>query len=73
QVPRALLPLSASGEVDVAVAVDDYGRPGPAAKKGLMLRGRATVRTDDDGAWLDLDADKVVWWDGVDTGTVPAP
>jgi hypothetical protein len=74
QVPRSLLALAAvSGTVDTAVAVDDYGRPGPAAKKGIMLRGRGEVRTDDTGAWLDLDPDRAVYWDGIDTGTVPAP
>lgn len=74
QVPRSLLALAGvSGTVDVAVAVDDYGRPGPAAKKGIMLRGRGDVRTDDTGAWLDLDPEQAVYWDGIDTGTVPAP
>lgn len=68
QVPADLLALAGvPSSVDAAVVVDDYGAPGPAAKTGVMLRGRATVA---DGGWLAVEADRTVLWDGVDTGTV---
>lgn len=73
QVPGALLDLAGVGATaDVAVVVDDYGRPGPAAKRGVMLRGTGEVRRDDTGAWIDLDSERVVSWDGVETTTVKA-
>lgn len=73
QVPLGLLDLGGVGATaDVAVVVDDYGRPGPAAKKGVMLRGTGEVRRDDNGAWIDLDAERAVSWDGVETTTVKA-
>ena len=73
QVPAALLDLAGVGATaDVAVVVDDYGKPGPAAKRGVMLRGNGEVRRDDTGAWIDLDPERVVSWDGVETTTVKA-
>lgn len=73
QVPAGLLDLAGIGEsAQVAVVVDDYGRPGPAAKRGVMLRGTGGVRREDDGAWLDLDPERTVSWDGIDTATVKA-
>ncbi|HVF75007.1 MAG TPA: pyridoxamine 5'-phosphate oxidase family protein [Acidimicrobiales bacterium] len=70
QVPTDLLALAAApSPVDAAVVVDDYGAPGPAAKRGVMLRGSAVV--EDDG-WLTVDADRTVLWDGIETGTVKA-
>lgn len=73
QVPAALLDLAGVGAAaEVAVVVDDYGKPGPAAKRGVMLRGTGEVRRDDTGAWIDLDPERVVSWDGVATTTVKA-
>lgn len=75
QVPAGLLDLAginATASVEAAVVVDDYGRPGPAAKRGVMLRGAGQLRRDDSGAWLDLDAARAVSWDGIETSTVKA-
>jgi hypothetical protein len=41
------------------------------AKHGVLLRGTGTISGDGDDAQAALTADRVTWWDGFDTGTVP--
>jgi hypothetical protein len=50
----------------VAVVVDDYVAPGPAAKEGTLLRG--TGSPTDDGRIV-LDAERITDWRGVATAT----
>jgi hypothetical protein len=62
-------------ELDRAIrgclVVDDYTSPGPAAKRGAMLRGRITVRLDGPLARVELDAERQTTWDGAATHTAP--
>ena len=53
-------------EAPACVVVDDYGRPGPAAKSGRLLRG--TGRLDGDGR-ASIEIRKITSWDGVETAT----
>lgn len=55
-----------------AVVFDDYGRPGPAAKRGVLLRGRgspADVTPADGWRRLRIEADRRTSWDGIETTT----
>lgn len=56
-------------DVRGCLVVDDYRAPGPAAKRGQLLRG--TVRLEPDGAWcaVRLDADRDTTWTGARTTT----
>lgn len=69
---RAYVPASAAAlaglprEAPACVVLDDYGRPGPAAKSGTLLRG--TGRLADDGT-ATIEVDRVTSWDGVTTAT----
>jgi hypothetical protein len=51
---------------DVAVVTDEYGAPGPAAKQGLMRRGRARRVRGRPGVF-EVELDRQVTWDGVAT------
>lgn len=62
--PAALALSDVDRHVAIAVVVDEYNAPGPAAKWGRLLRGTA-VRSDDPGYFDITDAD-VVEWDGVE-------
>jgi hypothetical protein len=55
-----------------AVVLDEYVRPGPAAKTGLLLRGSATVEQSDDGrlSMLKLDTEKIAAWADAETASV---
>ena len=64
-VPETLLKEVGLHDGRVAVVADEYGRPGPAAKQGLILRGEGTVRR---GA-VDIEPDRVSEWDGVETAS----
>ncbi|HET7310152.1 MAG TPA: pyridoxamine 5'-phosphate oxidase family protein [Mycobacteriales bacterium] len=55
------------------LAVDAYLAPGPAAKTGLLRRGTATPRREQDVVRLELAAERDTTWDGAETRTVPAP
>jgi hypothetical protein len=59
---------------DVAgcLVVDDYNAPGPAAKRGALLRGAARIEIDGAVARVRLDADRETTWDGADTHTATA-
>jgi hypothetical protein len=51
----------------LGVVVDEYGAPGPAAKAGALLRGRG--RWADDPNTIDVEPERVVTWDGVETAS----
>lgn len=70
-VPVVLQDLLPTGEVPVGVVVDDYRAPGPAAKRGALVRGTAHAVADRPGV-LVVEADRAVEWDGVATTTVEA-
>src|SRR3954468_15412404 len=54
-----------SDELPLGVVVDEDGPPGPAAKAGTLLRGRG--RAGDEPNLIEVEPDRVVTWDGVDT------
>ncbi|HEV2888979.1 MAG TPA: pyridoxamine 5'-phosphate oxidase family protein [Frankiaceae bacterium] len=56
-------------EAPACVVTDDYGRPGPAAKSGTLLRG--TGRLDEDGR-ASIDVAKTTEWDGIKATTTKA-
>ena len=59
-----LLGLSETGQrFPVAVVVDRYNAPGPAAKRGMLRRGTG-VRTAEVG-FIDVKVDRTVRWDGI--------
>jgi hypothetical protein len=67
-VPPAAAALAAlPAEAPACVVVDDYGEPGPAAKKGTLRRG--TGRLAPDGT-ATLAVARTTEWDGVRTTTV---
>ena len=43
---------------------------GPGAKRGVMLRGRGSLGADGS---VKIQPERVSWWNGFETGTVPAP
>jgi len=51
----------------LGVVVDEYGAPGPAAKAGTLLRGRG--RLGDEPDVVEVEPERVVTWDGVDTAS----
>jgi hypothetical protein len=66
QVPAALLAhLELTGTFPLSFVGDEYHRPGPAAKEGVLLRG--TGQVGEVPGSIRVDADQVVAWDGVDT------
>jgi hypothetical protein len=66
----ALLPLVPSGRFDLSVVVDEYSAPGPAAKQGTLLRGRGRLARGGAAA-VEVDPERQVQWDGVDTESEP--
>ncbi len=52
----------------VSVVVDDYAAPGPAAKRGTLVRGEGRVDRDDPTI-IRVDTERVTEWDGVETST----
>jgi hypothetical protein len=55
-----------------AALVVDYGRPGPASKAGVLVRGTTSIAAVEDGwHWLQLDGDRITAWEGVETETAP--
>jgi hypothetical protein len=61
--------LGASADLAAALVVDDYNAPGPAAKRGTLLRGRVSLRYDGALCAVRLSPDRHTTWDGVDTHT----
>lgn len=50
------------------ICLDESDGPGPAAKHGVLVRGRGSVAG---GGSVRMHAERVSWWDGFDTGTEP--
>jgi hypothetical protein len=50
--------------------VDEYSAPGPAAKHGTLLRG--TGHINDNSGFVDVEPDRLVEWDGVETMSAEA-
>jgi hypothetical protein len=70
--PRGLLGLLDVDDVfDVGIVVDDYRAPGPAAKRGTLVRGRARLVGDDPG-FVEVEPEVLVHWTGVETAQVAA-
>lgn len=67
--PALLDRFHITGETTVAVVADEDHAPGPAAKEGLLVRGRGE-RRGRSGA-LDVVADTVTAWQGVEMATTP--
>ena len=71
---RAEVPVAAASlaglpeEAPACVVVDDYGRPGPAAKSGTLLRGTGRLR----GGTATIEVAKTTSWDGIQTSTTRA-
>lgn len=57
--------LPADGRI--GVVTDDYVAPGPAAKRGTLLRGVATLASDGS---VDVVPERTTNWDGVETNTI---
>jgi hypothetical protein len=69
-VPAVAAALAAlPDEARACVVTDDYGRPGPAAKSGTLLRG--TGRLDGDGR-ATIEVAKTTQWDGIKASTTKA-
>jgi hypothetical protein len=67
--PGLLDALALDSTFPVGVVVDEYIAPGPAAKQGLLVRGRGRVVVDDPG-FLEIDRQAAVDWEGTSTATV---
>ena len=60
-------PDALRGEMPLSVVVDDYRAPGPAAKRGSLLRGTGRV-VDGDSTCIEVEPERVVDWEGTRTG-----
>jgi hypothetical protein len=68
--PSAVVALAGPPVDDgAAIVVDRYVAPGPAAKEGLLVRGRATLTDEGDKVRLDVDPERETAWSGVVTKT----
>ena len=71
---RVELPATVEGlddvvEGPVAVTADEYVQPGPAAKRGVLLRGDGNLAHEDDRLILTVHPTRRTEWDGVHTET----
>jgi hypothetical protein len=64
-----LAQVTAGQPTAACVVVDDYRSPGPAAKRGTLLRGTGTLRYDGSLGRIDLEVERETVWDGVHTRT----
>jgi hypothetical protein len=70
QVGSALFDLvGAASTSPVAVTRDVWTGYGPTGKQGVMLRGQGGARREAGGVAVDLNVDRVTYWDGVETNT----
>jgi hypothetical protein len=58
-------------DVRGCLAVDDYRAPGPAAKRGELLRGSLRLQVDGALCRVTVDAARDTTWTGAHTATVP--
>jgi hypothetical protein len=68
--PHLLDMLGLDDEFPMSVVVDDYSAPGPAAKQGTLVRGQGS-RSAQPG-FVEVDAERLVEWDGVETSSTAA-
>jgi hypothetical protein len=61
--------LPTDRELAGCLVVDDYRGPGPAAKRGELLRGRVRFDIDDASCRVHLDADRDTTWAGAASAT----
>ncbi|HYH48712.1 MAG TPA: hypothetical protein VEG38_04100 [Acidimicrobiia bacterium] len=72
---RVELPLEMAGVLagaadgPVSVTSDDYSEPGPAAKRGVLLRGEGRIAPEGDGLILTVNPTRQTEWKGVHTST----
>ena len=66
--PAELCPVPVGTETELAVVVDEFVAPGPAAKQGILLRGTGRHRSP---GTIEVRVDRVVTWDGIDTDAAP--
>jgi hypothetical protein len=66
--PALLDMLGLDEEFPMSVVVDDYSAPGPAAKQGTLLRGLGTRSAGAPG-YVEIDPERLVEWDGVETSS----
>ena len=69
-VPGVLDLLHLERSFPLGVVVDEYSAPGPAAKQGQLLRGTGHVGRE--RGFIDVESDRVVEWDGIETTTAEA-
>ncbi|HEU5033887.1 MAG TPA: pyridoxamine 5'-phosphate oxidase family protein [Mycobacteriales bacterium] len=65
--------MSDGAQSSACVVTDDYTAAGPAAKRGRLLRGLATVRYEGALVRLELAADRETTWTGAHTQTEERP
>jgi hypothetical protein len=59
---------SVRGTFPISVVVDDYSAPGPAAKRGALVRGEGRA-VEGDLCTIEVQAERVVEWDGTETAS----
>jgi hypothetical protein len=64
--PAALQLLGLDGTFAISVVVDEYTAPGPAAKRGTLVRGVGHVDGTEPG-FVAVEVERVIAWDGVRT------
>jgi hypothetical protein len=70
---RAYAPAGAVPGMDAQVCVcfDQARGRGPAAKTGLLLRGRGYAVRQGETAAISVETERITWWDGFEVATVP--
>lgn len=63
--------VGASAASGVAVVRDGWTGLGPSGKQGVMVRGRATAVSERGSTVLSVSPERLVYWDGVHTGSSP--
>jgi hypothetical protein len=63
-----LAPAPNTEPFPISVVTDDYAGPGPAVKRGALIRGIGRF-TDDGCCFIRVDPDRIVEWEGVETSS----
>lgn len=69
--PPEVEALDCAGDGPVSVTSDDYVAPGPAAKRGVLLRGEGHLASEDGRLVMTINPTRRTEWDGVRTSTRP--
>ena len=69
ELPAEMVAFAGVADGPVSVTADDYAEPGPAAKRGVLLRGEGCVAEEDDRLILTVQLDRRTEWNGVETST----